>query len=424
MPTTITARTHKRTSTAIATATAWVLRVPIRSHLKTSVSVPLVANIREMNTVARRYSVAPMMDVTDRHFRALARIISRHTTLWTEMVVDRTLIHNVDARHRELRLPRGTVGGGVGTGTAPTVLQLGGSEPHELAAACELAADYEYAEVNLNCGCPSPRVAGRGCFGAALMREPESVAEMVRAMRSSLRSHVELSVKHRLGVDDDAEYEDTRRFVDVVSKAGCVQHFVVHARAALLNGINPKQNREIPPLRHDNVLRLAEEFPHLSFSINGGIKTVQHAVELLQNDRIDGVMVGRAVRDQPWQALADVDALIYNDSTNPITRRMVLEKYIDYAQAENEIDGCPVRILVKPILNLFHGAPRGKRFRREIDEMLKDGGHSVEDILLGAASVLRDDVLDDLPPSFKSNLSDSSRRRDSPSQARSGVLVG
>lgn len=339
-----------------------------------------------------RYSVAPMMDVTDRHFRVLARLISRRATMWTEMVVDRTLIHNPVARQLELPLPYGS------DDPHPTVLQLGGSEPDDLAAAAELAADAGYVEVNLNCGCPSPRVAGRGCFGAALMKQPEDVAEMMRKIRSALPSDIEVSVKHRLGVDSEADYADTKRFVEIVGRLGGVRHFIVHARAALLNGINPKQNRSIPPLRHDNVLRLVEDFPDYQFTLNGGVHSVAHVRKLLdEGGGLSGVMVGRAVRDAPWTALADVDSVIYGDPKQ-VTRRTVLEKYVEYADAERERTGCPQRVLVKPVLNLFHGEPRGKMFRRACDDLMRDKNNTVSDILLGASEVLYKESLDSLPP--------------------------
>lgn len=352
-----------------------------------------------------RYSVAPMMDVTDRHFRVLSRLISRRATMWTEMVVDRTLIHNAVARAYELPLPRG------GDSPHPTVLQLGGSEPDDLAAAAKLAADAGYVEVNLNCGCPSPRVAGKGCFGAALMKQPEDVAEMMRKMRAALPNGIEVSVKHRLGVDSEADYEHTKKFVEVVGHLGGVRHFIVHARAALLNGINPKQNRTIPPLRHDNVLRLVEDFPDYRFTLNGGVATVAHVRKLLdEGNGLSGVMVGRAVRDAPWAALADVDSVIYGDPRN-ITRRSVLEKYAEYADEERERSGCPQRVLVKPALNLFHGEPRGKMFRRACDDAMRDTSNSVSDILLGASEVLFKESLDTLPPSMMA--ADSGRKKES-----------
>ncbi len=357
-----------------------------------------------------RYSVAPMMDVTDKHFRYLARLISTRATLWTEMVVDRTVIHNEVARELELCLP---------PHSNPTVLQLGGSEPETLAVACQFAAKHDYIEVNLNCGCPSPKVAGKGCFGAALMKEPKNVAVMLQSMRDALPKHMEVSVKHRLGVDDCADYEDTREFVKTVSEIADVTHFVVHARAALLNGINPKQNREVPPLKHENVFRLVDEFPHLRFSINGGIRDVKHAKELL-NMGVAGVMVGRAVRDNPWHALADVDNVIYGVQ-RVTSRREVMKKYCDYADEEWTNSGCPQRVLVKPMLNLFHGEPNGKLFRRRCDELLRDKSNSVSDILLGAMAVLSDKVLDSVPTSLKARSNE--RKFDAQMQKKPTVLI-
>lgn len=201
-------------------------------------------------------------------------------------------------------------------------------------------------------------------------------------------------------MDSEADYEHTKKFVEVVGRLGGVRHFIVHARAALLNGINPKQNRSIPPLRHDNVMRLVQDFPDYKFTLNGGVGTVAHARKLLdEGDGLSGVMVGRAVRDAPWTALADVDTVIYGEP-QIITRRSVLEKYVEYADEERERTGCPQRVLVKPVLNLFHGEPRGKMFRRACDDAMRDTNNSVTDILLGASEVLFKESLDSLPPSM------------------------
>lgn len=361
-----------------------------------------------------RFAVAPMMDVTDRHFRVLAREISRHATLWTEMVVDRTLIHSEFARDYELALP---------ANAAPTVLQLGGSEPALLGKAAAYAAGGSYAEVNLNCGCPSPRVAGRGAFGAALMREPDTVADAMVQMANALPG-TPVSVKCRLGVDEQDDYEHARAFVTAVSeRATRVQHFIVHARKALLKGLSPKQNREVPPLRHDYVYRLIEDFPHLRFTINGGIKDMDAAVDAL-NRGAAGVMLGRAVRDRPWNSLCDVDAIIY-DAPRAITRRSVLDAYCEYA-AKEEADGCPTRVLVKPFINLFVGEPRGKMFRRVVDQQLRDATLSTRDIVDAALGVLEDSVVDALPPSIAprgiSNF-DLSLDRSKSIVKRSGVLM-
>lgn len=337
------------------------------------------------------------MEVTDRHFRALTRLISRHATLYTEMVVDRTLIHNHAIRDYSLRIPKQPT-------QHPVVLQLGGSVPDELEAAALIAANYGYSEVNLNCGCPSQKVAGKGCFGAALMRTPYIVAEATRRMKNVLPAHVPVTVKCRIGVDDDDSYEGLREFVRIVHEEGGVSHFIIHARKAILGGLSPAQNRSVPPLKYGYVYRLVEEFPAVRFSINGGLKTVEDVDEQLKRG-VYGVMVGRAVMDRPWHALCDVDWVVYGEryvigEQEVLTRRKVIRRYLEYAEKELEQYGGSVRVVVKPLLNLFHGEPNGKRYRRVIDEGLKDG-LELRKIIERACGVLGDDVLDGLPPCIR-----------------------
>lgn len=340
---------------------------------------------------AQRYAVAPMMEVTDRHFRALARLISRRATLYTEMVVDRTLIHNARLRELSLRLPRAPA-------QHPVVLQLGGSDGGELQHAARLAARYSYDEVNLNCGCPSPKVAGKGCFGAALMRQPLLVADACRRMKMELPAHVDVTVKCRIGVDEDDSYEQLCHFVRVVSERGGVWHFIVHARKAILGGLSPAQNRSVPPLRYEVVYDLIRDFPQLRFSINGGLHTVEDVKEQLRRG-VYGVMVGRAVMNRPWHALCDVDHVVYGDGV-VITRRSVLERYVEYAKQEMAQSGCSARVLFRPLLNLFHGEKNGKRYRRLIDDGLKR--HEPFETILGQAlHVLPSSVLDAIPPSLR-----------------------
>lgn len=338
-----------------------------------------------------------MMEVTDRHFRALTRLISHHATLYTEMVVDRTLIHNHLARDYSLRIPEHPT-------QHPVVLQLGGSVPDELEAAALIAADYGYNEVNLNCGCPSPKVAGKGCFGAALMRTPYVVAEATRRMKSVLPEHVPVTVKCRIGVDDDDSYEGLREFVRIVHEKGGVDHFIIHARKAILGGLSPAQNRSIPPLKYEYVYRLIDEFPTVRFSINGGLKTVGDVDEQLKRGMY-GVMVGRAVMDRPWHALCDVDWVVYGEryvdrEKEVLTRRKVISGYLKYAEKELDQYGGSVRVVVKPLLNLFHGEPNGKKYRRMIDEGLRDR-LELRRIVERACGVLEDEVLDALPPCMR-----------------------
>ncbi|PXF44196.1 tRNA-dihydrouridine(20/20a) synthase [Gracilariopsis chorda] len=330
------------------------------------------------------------MEVTDRHFRALARLISRRATLYTEMVVDRTLIHNERLRSLSLELPDLPA-------QQPVVLQLGGSDPAELECAARYAAQHGYDEVNLNCGCPSPKVAGKGCFGAALMREPHLVADACRRMREVLPEHVPVTVKCRIGVDNDDSYQQLCDFVSVVSERGGVSHFIVHARKAILGGLSPAQNRTIPPLRYQVVYDLIRDFPHLSFSINGGLHTVEDVNEQLKRG-VYGVMIGRAVMNRPWHALCDVDHAVYGDGV-VITRRGVLERYVEYAKRETSRTCCSSRVLFRPLLNLFHGEKNGKKYRRLIDEGLKRN-EPFERILREALDVLPSSVLDAIPPSL------------------------
>lgn len=337
-----------------------------------------------------------MMEVTDRHFRAMARLISQHATLYTEMIVDKTLIHNSKLRHLSLKIP-------CHSPQHPVVLQLGGSDPDELEQAARIAAEYGYTEVNLNCGCPSSKVAGKGCFGASLMRTPQRVATACQRMKSVLPDGVPVTVKCRIGVDDDDSYESLCSFIRTVSDQGGVQHFIIHARKAILGGLSPAQNRNVPKLRYDYVYSLIEDFPDLKFSINGGIHTVEQVREQLERG-VHGVMIGRAVMDRPWQALCDIDTAVFGcqhrlEDGSPITRRHVLREYVAYGETEKEATGCSSRALIRPLLNLFHGEKNGKVFRRIIDESLCDG-LQFEEIVTKACSVLHEDVLDAAPPSW------------------------
>lgn len=272
------------------------------------------------------------MDWTDLHYRQLARMLSKRTWLWTEMVVDKTILHTPHT-DRHLWFP---------PEQHPIVLQLGGSDPDTLAAATRTAARYNYDEINLNCGCPSDRVAGAGCFGAALMLDPELVAACMAAMKDALGPDTPTSVKCRLGVDDADTYAQLAHFVQVVSEKGQVRHFIIHARKCLLKGLNPAQNRTIPPLRHEWVWALKRDFPHLQFTLNGGVLTALSAADAIQlaahgieqGAAIHGVMIGRAAYNDPWGVLADADVHLFGEATNPATsRRQVIQDYCKYADA-------------------------------------------------------------------------------------------
>jgi tRNA-dihydrouridine synthase A len=293
-----------------------------------------------------------MMERTDRHFRWLLRQITRHTLLYTEMVHARAVLHGP----RERLLAFDPI-------EHPIALQLGGDDPTHLAEAARVAVEqYGYDEVNLNVGCPSERVSS-GNFGACLMKTPEVVAEAVAAMRAAVPSSVPVTVKHRIGVDELDRYEDMLRFVDIVSAAGC-RRFTVHARKAWLKGLSPKENRTIPPLRYDEVWRLKAERPHLQVEINGGITTLAEVQAHLQH--VDAVMIGRAIWDDPM-LLAEADTLIFGAQTPPPHHEAVGEAFRAYATRAIAAGQRPVPV-IRGALNLYHGRPGSKRWKRELAE--------------------------------------------------------
>ncbi len=257
-----------------------------------------------------RFSVAPMLDYTDRHFRVLMRQITRHSLLYTEMVVAQALHHA--RRESGAHRPGGRLERLIGFDPCerPLALQVGGDDPALLAEAARLGADWGYDEINLNVGCPSEKVR-KGRFGACLMADPEQVARCVAAMATA--SNLPVTVKHRIGIDDRDSYEELLAFVDTLASAGC-QRFAVHARKAWLEGLDPKQNRTIPPLRHDLVHRLKADRPQLRIELNGGLQTLDDCRSQLK--RVDGVMVGRAVYEHPLRWAA-VDRAIHGDPDAP-----------------------------------------------------------------------------------------------------------
>ena len=263
-----------------------------------------------------RLSVAPMMAWTDKHCRYFHRLITRNALLYTEMVSTGALLHGDLRQH--LRFDEKE---------HPVALQLGGSEPADLALAAKRGEDWGYDEINLNCGCPSVRVQ-RGAFGACLMNEPALVADGVKAMMDAV--NVPVTVKHRIGVDRIESYAFVRDFVGQVSDAGC-KVFIVHARNAWLDGLSPKENREIPPLRYELAYQLKRDFPALTISVNGGITTNAQIADHLQH--VDGVMVGREAYHNPW-LMADWDAVFYGDAPSTLTRDAVEEQMVAYMEQE------------------------------------------------------------------------------------------
>ena len=294
-----------------------------------------------------RLSVAPMMDWTDRHCRVFHRLLAPKARLYTEMVHaqavlfgDRERLLGYDAREQ------------------PLALQLGGSDPAHLAEASRIAEQYGYAEINLNVGCPSDRVqAGR--FGACLMKEPQVVAACIDAMRCAVQ--VPITVKCRLGVDEQEDYDAFLQFIDVVSAAGC-EEFVVHARKAWLSGLSPKENREIPPLRYDWVFRLKQERPNLRIVLNGGLVEVDACLEALL--RVDGVMIGRAAYQDPYR-LHRMHAAVFGSPK--LEREQLLLAMQDYVTAQCA-KGVALKHISKCLLGFFHGQPGGRLFRQVLSQ--------------------------------------------------------
>jgi tRNA-dihydrouridine synthase A len=302
-----------------------------------------------MSKLNRKLSIAPMMDYTDRYCRYFLRLISRHVLLYTEMVTTGALIHG--ERRRFLQFD---------ASEHPLALQLGGSDPKELAQCARIGEQWGYDEINLNVGCPSDRVQS-GRFGACLMAEPRVVADCVGAMADVVR--VPVTVKHRIGIDERDSYAELVDFVGTVADAGCGV-FIVHARKAWLQGLSPKENREIPPLRYDVVQELKRDFPHLQIVINGAIKTLDQTESLL--DGLDGVMIGREAYHNPW-ILAEADSRIYGDSPRPRTRRDVLEAFLPFVERE-QAAGVPFGRLSRHILGLYQGVPGARAWRRHVSE--------------------------------------------------------
>jgi len=291
-------------------------------------------------------SVAPMMDWTDRHCRYFHRLLSSHALLYTEMVTTGALLHGDVPRHLDFN-----------TQEHPVALQLGGSEPDDLAQAARLGERWGYDEINLNCGCPSERVQ-RGAFGACLMNEPSLVADCVKAMVDAVS--VPVTVKHRIGIDRCEDYGFVRDFVGTVADAGC-RVFIAHARNAWLKGLSPKENREVPPLRYEVVHRLKQDFPNLVIGINGGFTNAAQVHEQLA--ALDGVMVGREAYHNPfWLASWDHD--FFGAAEGGLTREAVEARMVDYMEREAAAHGTPWHASARHMLGLYHGQPGARRWRQ------------------------------------------------------------
>jgi tRNA-dihydrouridine synthase A len=290
-----------------------------------------------------------MMDRTDRHFRYFLRLISQHTLLYTEMITVAAILHG--DRSKLL---------GFSPEERPLALQLGGDNPQELARCARIAEEWGYTEVNLNVGCPSDRVQ-QGHFGACLMATPQRVAACVLAMKEA--TPLPITVKHRIGIDDRDRYEDLAEFVHIVAAAGC-DRFSVHARKAWLTGLDPKQNRTVPPLRYGDVYRLKQEFPELDIEINGGILTLDQAADHLQH--VDAVMIGRAAYDNPY-LFAESDRRFFGSVNPPPTRPEVVNALLPYFDRCLR-QGIKLHTLIRPILQLFAGQPGSRRWKRHLTE--------------------------------------------------------
>ena len=290
-------------------------------------------------------SVAPMMDWTDKHCRFFYRLISKNVQLYTEMITTKAILRGDKNRLLDFNADEN-----------PLVLQLGGSDPKEMAECALIAQEWGYDEVNINVGCPSDRVLS-GSFGACLMKEPNLVAQCVETMIE--RCDVPITVKHRIGIDDMESYEQLSEFVDLISQKGC-QHFIVHARKAWLTGLSPKENRTIPPINYPWVYQLKKDFPNLKFSINGGIDSCEDITGHLEH--VDGVMLGRSIYHNPF-LLEQIELEIFKSNVGLLNRELILSKYMSYISVQLQ-QGVPIRSMTRHILGLYHGEANAKLFRR------------------------------------------------------------
>ena len=302
-----------------------------------------------MKEINRKLAIAPMMNHTDRHFRYFMRIISPHALLYTEMITTDALIHGDKKRFLEHHADE-----------YPLAVQLGGSDPEALKTCAKITEDAGYDGVNLNVGCPSDRVQS-GRFGACLMAEPDLVAEAVAKMLQHV--HIPVTVKTRIGIDNRDSYEELTAFIDCIKQAGC-NTFVIHARKAWLNGLSPKENREIPPLQYETVYQLKKDFPELDFILNGGLTTLDHIMQ--QYEYVDGVMIGRAAYQNPY-LLAEIEQTLFASKAPPLTRHEILERFIVYIQ-ENLDQGTYLGHMSRHILGLFSGQPGARAYRRYLSE--------------------------------------------------------
>lgn len=331
------------------------------SHL--AAIIPLKTSLEAKNMYQHLISIAPMMDWTDRHDRYFLRLITQKALLYTEMITTGAILRGDSKKYLQFDPTE-----------HPVAVQLGGSVPQALAASAKICEDYGYDEINLNVGCPSDKVQ-QGKIGACLMAEPELVNDCIDAMQNAV--NIPVTVKHRLGIDDFDSYQNLYDFVKTVSQCGC-QTFIVHARKAILNGLSPKQNRQIPPLDYQKVYQLKKDFADLNVILNGGVNDLQQVKAHLVN--VDGVMIGRQAYQDPFM-LAEADKLFYGcHNSQQITRESVVNALIPYLQSELA-QGTRLQAMVRHILGLFHAQPNGKLWRRHLSENASKPGAGVEVVL-------------------------------------------
>ena len=311
----------------------------------------MISNSLKTNEIANyKLSIAPMMDCTDRHFRVLMRQITKKSLLYTEMIVAQALHYS---KNRNKLLDFDEI-------EHPISIQLGGDNPKLLAEAAQMAEDWGYDEINLNIGCPSPRVKS-GNFGACLMGKPKIVANCIEKMKKSC--NIPITVKHRLGIDNLDNDDYLLEFVDTCSLAGA-DRFIIHARKAWLNGLNPKENRTIPPLQYERVQKLKNHRPELIIELNGGINTINDSIEALKV--FDGAMVGRAAYSHPF-LWTKIDSLIFGQKEKDLSRSKIIKKLIPFAQKHLENNG-RLWNMSKHIINLIENIPNAKILRQELSE--------------------------------------------------------
>jgi tRNA-dihydrouridine synthase A len=316
----------------------------------------------------RRFTLAPMMEWSTSDCRTFWRLLTKEAVLYSEMVTTGALLHGDKKRFLDYNACE-----------HPLALQLGGSNPTDLAECARIAEDWGYDEVNLNCGCPSDRVQN-GMIGACLMAEPELVADCIATMQNAVK--IPVTVKHRIGIDDMEDYAGLVNFVHTIAATGCTT-FIVHARKAWLKGLSPKENREVPPLQYDKVYQLKQDFPQLNIIINGGVTTLEQSKTLLGH--VDGVMIGREAYSNPY-LLAEVDQKIYGALRPVISREEVMQQFKEYC-IEQLAKGARLNHLTRHILGLYQGLPGARQFRRVISEQAHKPGAGIEVLERALAAV-------------------------------------